>query len=166
MKTAAFVVPVALLVGACGSSDEKEVERQPQPARAEAEKRTEAEQAKTDAGAKEAKTAEDDGPEEISCEVTLEIDGGAAPETRLSLAIDESESVGGTLVLAGDELRVSGRIEGDDLRCWLTEKSVDAGTVRRGVLLGSRAGDKLSGTFALSDDGAKHSLSGKWKSGD
>ncbi|MFO8071197.1 MAG: hypothetical protein R6V85_04905 [Polyangia bacterium] len=166
MKTSAVFVSVALLIGACGSSDEKKIERQSQSARAEAEKQAEAELAEANAEDKEAKTAEDDDQKEISCEVTVEIDGGPAPEARLNLAIDESESVRGRLVVADDELRVSGRLEGDGLRCWLTAESGDAGTVRRGVLLGSRTGETLFGTFALSDDGAEHSLSGRWKSGD
>ena len=88
-------------------------------------------------------------------------DSSAAPAGTVEISWEDERAVSGTLRIAGGEVALYGVLDGQDLRLWAA--GGERGDDRRGYVIGGRDADGFSGTFALSDDGAKSSVRGTWR---
>jgi len=87
-------------------------------------------------------------------------------ESPMRLVIGEAGRLGGSLSIGGLECAVSGVVDDSVVRGWLTcPAAAEGAPPRRGTLVGEKAGESWSGTFAISDDGAATVLGGTWKAG-
>jgi hypothetical protein len=101
----------------------------------------------------------------IEARATTEpVEGQEAQPLEVSLAVMPDDQVQGTLTLAGRPLSVHGIKEGETLRLWVSGGESDPTAVRRGYVVGTLEGDKLTGAFAISGNGGAPALKGRWVS--
>lgn len=113
-----------------------------------------------------AANAADSGGEKIDGKATLVAGSKPGAESPLRLVVAPGGRLGGSLSVDGAECVVAGMVDEAVVRGWLRCPAAGAGAPpRRGTLIGEKAGDSYTGTFAISDDGAASVLSGTWKAG-
>jgi hypothetical protein len=110
--------------------------------------------------------AEGSGGLKIDGVATVIAESTPGAESPLRLVIGEAGRLAGSLSVGGSECTVSGMVDDAVVRGWLQCPNAAKGAPpRRGTLLGEKAGESYSGTFAISDDGAATVLNGTWKAG-
>jgi hypothetical protein len=116
------------------------------------------------AGEPAAASPADTGGRKIDGKATLVSESKAGAESPLHLVVGEAGRLGGSLSVGGTECAVTGAVDAEAVRGWLTCPSAAEGAPpRRGTLIGETAGASWAGTFAISDDGAATVLGGTWK---
>ncbi len=103
--------------------------------------------------------------EKIAGTVTLAPEAGAGTAATLALVRGEDDRLGGELALGAGKCAVSGAIQEDVARAWLTCPAAGEWTAKRGTLVGEIAGGRYQGAFAVSDDGAASVVRGTWTAG-
>jgi hypothetical protein len=89
-------------------------------------------------------------------------DGAQGAQMPLSMSWGEDGRVAGSMNVGGADRRISGMVDGDLLRCWITGTD-PAGGVMRGTLVGKVGADgACAGDFAVSDSGAASVVRGTW----
>jgi hypothetical protein len=89
-------------------------------------------------------------------------DGGAATQGVVKLSWVEPGPVEGSLELAGSTYQVHGYKNQDALNCWLAHLDDDPDRTRRGMLLGTVAGNTIKGTFVIAGNGGAAPINGTW----
>lgn len=155
MSRLIFAFLALLLAVACGSESEKG-----QP---EAEKAP---------PGKVAEVPEADAVESVASEsvnISLVGEGTTSPEEGspqsldLAIEIGKDGRVSGSIDIKGAKHDVSGVLDGDIVRCWVSGGLGDPASARRGTLVGKLEGDAAQGTFAVSNNGASEVTKGTWK---
>jgi hypothetical protein len=109
---------------------------------------------------------EDSGGLGIDGVATVIAESIPGAESPLRLVIGEAGRLAGSLSIGGKECDVAGMVDDAVLRGWLEcPPAAEGAPPRRGMMVGEKAGESYSGTFAISDDGAATVLGGTWKAG-
>ncbi|MCP4606675.1 MAG: hypothetical protein GY847_40235 [Proteobacteria bacterium] len=161
MKSASFLIVSAILVlTSCGRGESE-------PGAASLGKKPGAAlEAKTDAPSTEkpVQKPKKDKAATISGKAVLdaEPDAGSAPEGKVSLTLGDGDELKGSLKFASNSLVLSGVKQGDNLRLWAAHNSENPDEVRRGYLFARAGKGGYEGVFAISGNGGKPAIKGKW----
>jgi len=113
----------------------------------------------------EAALPQESAKEKIVGKATQTAESGDGPESEIALFLLDGGRLGGELTLGKAKCAISGMVEEAVARAWLSCPAAEGATAKRGALVGEVAGEKYTGTFAVSDDGAASVIRGTWAAG-